>query len=211
MYIIANWKSNKNAAEARAWGKQFRLLQPTAPRAQVILCPPTPLLPTVREAVPDFVKLGAQDVSGEEAAASLVGLCDYVLLGHSERRAVGDSVADINQKLDQTVQVGLHPILCFSDLTQLTGVEGDLILAYEPLENISKPGQFNPADPAQVAAIVSEVKQQFPHLPILYGGSVTVSNAAQFTALEGIDGVLVGQSSLDAQKFVKIIATNEKG
>lgn len=182
---------------------------------QVILCPPTFLLPilsqylnTNRISLP--ISLGAQDVSpfeegphtGEEAASQLGEFAKYVIIGHSERRQeFGETDELVAQKVQTARAYQLEPIVCVQGKD--TPVPDNVhIVAYEPLDAI---GTGKPA----VSEMAEEVALYFKHerhIPyVLYGGSVTPENVHSYTSQPAIDGVLVGGASLDPALFSDII------
>jgi triosephosphate isomerase len=159
-------------------------------------------------------------------------LCEFVILGHSERRwYFGETDEMVNRKVKAALANRLRPILCIGERLEeneagktqevidrqvrgaLNGVGpvSDLVVAYEPVWAI---GTGKAASGKQAAAtiqsirdVVSELwnKSMAQDLPILYGGSVTSANVAEFVALPEIDGALVGGASLKAHEFVDIV------
>ncbi|MGG1675336.1 triose-phosphate isomerase [Neobacillus sp. NRS-1170] len=162
--------------------------------------------------------------------------CEYVIIGHSERRQFAGEDDDlVNLKVKQTIKDGLIPIICIGETlgqknsmqaehvlsTQLVGAlkeidSSNLIIAYEPVWAIGT-GQSATAELSQQthAYIRSVLKQilgeKADQISILYGGSVNESNAAEYSAMPDIDGVLVGGASLNPQSFDGIINVFAKG
>lgn len=172
--------------------------------------------------------------TGEVSAAQLHGIVQYAIVGHSERRHVfHESDKDTRNKVQAALRNRITPILCVGETAserawgetndvihdQLVGglanVTSDelaqVVIAYEPVWAI---GTGDNALPGDVAAAVKAIRSQIKHLygvaasksvRILYGGSVKATSAADYLALEGIDGLLVGGASLDAHEFTEII------
>jgi triosephosphate isomerase len=188
------------------------------------------------------VRLGAQDVhweddvaaTGEVGPGQLEELCDYVIIGHSERRHVfGETDGAVNRKLKAALETDLLPILCVGEtlvereagqtedvLLRQTraGLDGvdvpeTFVIAYEPVWAIGTGVAATPDDAAEaisvirgeVALLAGESTEEA--VRILYGGSVTPDNIAVFLERETIDGALVGGASLKADVFAAIIET----
>jgi triosephosphate isomerase len=208
-----------------------------------VICPPFIYLATVETALAmSTVRLGAQDLHWEDdvAATGEVGprqleeLCDYVIIGHSERRHVlGETDEAVNRKVKAALETDLLPILCVGEtlaereagetedvlLRQArAGLDGvdvpeSFVIAYEPVWAI---GTGVPATPDDAADAISLIRGELALLAgesteeavrILYGGSVTPDNIAGFLERETIDGALVGGASLKAEVFAAIIET----
>ncbi len=174
--------------------------------------------------------------TGEVAAPMLAGLATWVIVGHSERRRdAGETDALIGRKLGRAVEAGLRPILCVGEHlaertagratevveTQIRGALADhdpdeigpgLVIAYEPVWAI---GTGHTATGADAAAIADAIRTSLDGLgwgdrsttvPVLYGGSVTSANIAEFLAEPAIDGALVGGASLKPDEMAGIVA-----
>ena len=178
--------------------------------------------------------------TGEVPAAHLRGIADYVLIGHSERRYIFiESDKDIRLKVQAAIRNRLQPILCIgetaqeralgetrdvladqltSGLANVTAEELDkVVIAYEPIWAI---GAGDNAKPVDVKKATQMIRQHVAHLygkkaaeevRILYGGSITVDSAADYLAISGLDGLLVGAASLDIHQFTEIIEKAHKG
>lgn len=178
--------------------------------------------------------------TGEVPAAHLRGIADYVLIGHSERRYIFiESDKDIRLKVQAAIRNRLQPILCVgetaqeralgetrdvladqltSGLANVTAEELDrIVIAYEPIWAI---GTGDNAKPVDVKKATQMIRQHVAHLygkkaaeevRILYGGSITVDSAADYLAISGLDGLLVGAASLDIHQFTEIIEKAHKG
>jgi triosephosphate isomerase len=172
--------------------------------------------------------------TGEVSAAQLRGLISYGIVGHSERRHVfNETDKDIRNKVQAALRNDIRPILCIGEtaseraegetndtlhdqlvggLANVTSDELDrVIIAYEPVWAI---GTGNNALPSDVKAAAVTIRSQVKHLygagaaktiRILYGGSVTAHSAADYLAIDGIDGLLVGGASLDLNAFTNIV------
>lgn len=225
--IIANWKLNKTLSEAADWLETFQhhISNLPHPTLEIVICPSFVVLSELKRKLKKLdlpIKLGAQTVSqfdkgqytGEISAEMLQGLVNYVIIGHSERRKrFGETDQIIAEKAKHCGKYGIIPILCVSNLDQLKGHEKakTLVVAYEPLEAISTEGEYHPDDPGHANEIAGKIKEVIGSKNIvLYGGSVHKDNAKDFVAKENIDGLLVGQASLDPCHFAKIIETTER-
>lgn len=172
--------------------------------------------------------------TGEVSATQLHGVVQYGLVGHSERRHVfQESDKDTRAKVQAAIRNNIRPVLCVGEtasektagetqdvlhdqliggLANITSEDlEDVIIAYEPVWAI---GTGNNAMPADVSQAATMIRSQLRHLygakaaagvPLLYGGSVTDASAADYLALEDIDGLLVGGASLDEHKFANIV------
>lgn len=172
--------------------------------------------------------------TGEVSASQLRGIVQYGLVGHSERRHVFyESDKDTRAKVQAAIRNGIRPVLCIGEtlsertagetndilhdqlvggLANITSEElPDVVIAYEPVWAIGTGKNALPADVTQaVVAIRSQLKHLYgskaaSEVQVLYGGSVTADSAADYLALEGIDGLLVGGASLDAHSFSTIV------
>ena len=174
--------------------------------------------------------------TGEISASMLVDLgCRYVILGHSERRHIlGETDQQVNQKTQAALAAGLVPIVCVGELLDereqgqtgqvirqqfngslgnLTAEQiGKLVIAYEPVWAI---GTGKVASPEQAEEVHKDLRKILADrynatiaqsIPILYGGSVKASNAAELLAQQNVDGALVGGASLKADEFLGIAA-----
>ncbi len=239
--VAGNWKMNTTRAEARHLAAD--LLGALAPMEDVdrVLCPPFVWLADVAaEIAGSALKLGAQNLhwepkgafTGEVSPAMVAELCQYVIVGHSERRQYfGETDATVGRRLAAARAHGLAPILCVGEnLAEYdagasvatvesqvrAALEGHnantaLVVAYEPVWAIGT-GRAATAEHARrvIAAIRATVGSLWgsaaaESLRVQYGGSVTAANAAEFFATEGIDGALVGGASLRAGEFTAIV------
>lgn len=242
-FVAGNWKMNTTQASAVELAGTLAKTPP-AGKVEVAVCPPfVYLLPVAKAIASSYVKLGAQDVyfepkgafTGEISCEMLRDCCcEYVILGHSERRhVIGETDTLINAKLRAVVAAGLKPILCVGEKleerdanttervieTQLRGgLDGltagqlkDLVIAYEPVWAIGTGRNATPEQAQEVHQFIRKwLEGKFgsvfaQDLRIQYGGSVNAANAASLMAQPDVDGALVGGASLKAEDFLKII------
>jgi len=239
--IAGNWKMNTTVSEAIALVNELRRGLDEIDNVDKVLCPPFVSLATVRELIRESsIKLGAQNIyfeakgayTGEISPLMLADLCEFVIIGHSERRQYFNETGEmINKKVQAALRAGLKPILCIGERLEeneagrteevvteqlrssLAGIEhlSGLVIAYEPVWAI---GTGSAATGKQANKTIGFIRQtilqkygnQIAHdLRILYGGSVTADNAAEFMQQPEIDGALVGGASLKANEFLSIV------
>lgn len=198
--------------EAKDWLVDFSSLE-VPQGVEVVVFPPFTLLDVMNgyvrvNSLP--FKIGAQDLSpfdkgaftGEVSASQIKEFADYVLIGHSERRKnFSESMEMVKNKIEKALSSKLKPIVCISNIEELEGLEGDLVIAYEPLESV---GTGNPADPNLVEVMAKKIKEKL-NKDVIYGGSVNAENVRSFIDLPSINGVLVGGVSLDPKSFINLI------
>jgi triosephosphate isomerase (TIM) len=245
--IAGNWKMHMTHLDAIGLVQKlaFSLKEPELEAAEVVVLPPFTALRSVQTLVTGDkldVGYGAQDLSaqdsgaytGEVSGSMLAALaCQYVVVGHSERRALhAEDDAVVAAKTQAALRHGLVPILCVGEglevrqagehVAHTTGqldaaLEGlsaeqvaGIVLAYEPVWAIGTGEVATPEDAQEVCgAIRSRLAERFgPEtaavVRILYGGSVKAANTAGILAGPDIDGALVGGASLDADEFAQI-------
>jgi triosephosphate isomerase len=239
--IAGNWKMNTTLSEAIELVKTMRNELDKISNVDRVLCPPFISLASVRELTKDTsIKLGAQNLyfaekgayTGEVSPLMVADLCEFVIIGHSERRQYFNETGDIvNKKIAAALKVGLKPILCIGERLEenesgrteevvigqlkssLTGIDNlsSLIIAYEPVWAI---GTGKAATGEWANETISLIRQNISELyddktaqgtRILYGGSVTAANTAEFIPQPEIDGALVGGASLKAAEFLSIV------
>lgn len=240
--VAGNWKMHGSLAENDALLGALKSGPAAGAGYECAVCVPFPFLGQAQGLLRgSAVSWGAQDVSehakgaftGEVSAAMLKEFgCRYVLVGHSERRAMhGEDSRLVARKVKAAQSVGLTPILCVGETLaqreggitdavvteQLVAVIEDLgvaalstvVVAYEPVWAI---GTGKTASPDQAQAVHAMIRSQIATrdvvvaagMKILYGGSVKAGNAAELFAMPDIDGGLVGGASLDAKEFLGI-------
>lgn len=217
LFIIANWKSNKTIKEAEKWIHGFKdeldRNPLDLPNKEIIICPSFSALEHARYCSKKLglhIKLGAQNISsfdagaytGEVNGSQIKEFVDYVIVGHSERRAnFNESSEIVSKKADNARRYGIVPIFCVQDET--TQIPDKIsIVAYEPPSAI---GTGNPDTPENAEGIAKKIKRENKAQFVLYGGSVTSENVKSFSNKESIDGFLVGGASLDPLEFLRII------
>ena len=238
--VAGNWKMNTTVAEAVVLAAQLRDALEAIRGVEKVVCPPFISLMAVKGMLEGTsAKVGAQDMHYEEKGAftgeispgMLASLCQYVILGHSERRQhFGETDELVNRKIKAAIGVGLRPILCVGERLeereagraeevvtgQLRGaLEGvasadSVAVAYEPIWAIGT-GVAAPAQDAEamMTTIRGTLTERYGEaaareVPLLYGGSVTSDNVAEYANQPNVNGALVGGASLTAAGFVEI-------
>jgi triosephosphate isomerase len=242
-YILGNWKMHGLRAEAQALAQAIAA-NPAPAHVNTVLFPPFTALGTVAPLLTGArVALGAQDCSPEPKGAFTGDVsaemlkdagCAYVILGHSERRALhGESDALVQSKALAAMAAGLIPVICVGENGQQRE-QGDYlevicnqvarsvpagtgatscIIAYEPVWAI---GSGNTPTPEQISEVHKSIASALTcatsgaRTPIVYGGSVKAACAGEILCANGVDGVLVGGASLKAEEFCAIIAAARK-
>ena len=242
-FVAGNWKMNKTAAEARELINMLRVPLSGIANVEKVVCPPFTSIPAVAETLKDSgIGVGAQNMhweekgafTGEVAPNMVKEFCQYVIIGHSERRAYfGETDETVNRRLRAALKYDLIPIVCVGEtLDQYeSGLTGEvvarqinlgfadvdstyaarIVVAYEPVWAIGT-GKASSAENANhvhgqvIRPALSELfgAENAQAIRILYGGSVTASNASEFFAMSDIDGALVGGASLKVDEFVAI-------
>lgn len=239
--IFANWKMNpETLAEAVTLAK-------TTGRANLVLCPPFVFIEEVAKVINES-RLGAQDLfwekgsgpfTGEISARELKDLgVEYVIIGHSERRQLGETNEVVAKKIKAAIQAGLIPILAVGETLaeKEAGKQEEVILeeiktalekisvpsyiyiAYEPIWAISTNKNSKADKPENTLEIIKFIKKNLKeinkealeHVHFIYGGSINSKNAEKFLQHKEIEGALVGAASLDPAEIIKIteIASN---
>ena len=245
-FVAGNWKMNTMVTEAEKLIIEMLDGLDRIEGVEKVLCPPFVSLVAVNMMLRDSsIKLGAQNMyfetkgayTGEVSPLMLSELCEFVILGHSERRwYFGETDEIVNKKVKAALSNKLKPILCVGErlaeneagktkevvnrqvTTALNSVDSvsDLVIAYEPVWAI---GTGKAASSEQAAATIQFIrdvlaklwdKSVAQDLRILYGGSVTNANIAEFISHSEIDGALVGGASLKAEEFVSIVEQTAK-
>jgi triosephosphate isomerase len=241
--IAGNWKMNGSLAASRKLVDELTKGVGDAAHAGMLLCPPFVYLTSVAEWLRGGrILLGAQNLAdrvgsgaytGEVSGAMLTDVgCRYVIVGHSERRALyGESDALVATKFRMAQEAGLLPILCVGETLaereggqteavvtrQMSavldaagvGAFGAAVVAYEPVWAIGTGRTATPEMAQQVHLLIRGLVAGrdatiAAGLKILYGGSVKGANARELLAMDDIDGGLVGGASLDAAEFLAI-------
>ena len=244
--IAGNWKMNTSVTEAVELVKAMKKKLNSISGVEKVLCPPFISLMTVKEIIKGTsIKLGAQNMyfeltgayTGEISPVMLAGLCEFVILGHSERRAhFGDNDQIVNKKVRAGLSMQLTPIICVGESLEqneagetiavvtkqvraaFEGIDSPhgTVIAYEPLWAIGT-GKAARGDQANaVSSVIRSVVAQLygdsvaQEMRIQYGGSVNSANIAEFISQPEVDGALVGGASLKAAEFVGIMEQTAK-
>jgi triosephosphate isomerase len=239
--VAGNWKMNKTVAEARDLVSVMSPRLREIPNVEKVLCPPFIAIPALAGMLQGTgIGLGAQNLyweekgafTGEVSPGMVKEFCQYVIIGHSERRTYfGETDESVNKKLHAAMKIGLTPIVCVGETLQqyeagstsevvrrqidigLNGIDSAarIVVAYEPIWAIGT-GKASSGENANyvhqqvIRPALSELfgREAAQSIRILYGGSVTAANAAEFFAYPDIDGALVGGASLKPDEFVAI-------
>lgn len=242
--IAGNWKMYKTITEAVLLAREIRDAVTDIDTVEVVLCPPFISLGAVEDIIVNTnVQLGAQNMhwedqgafTGEVSPLMLKGWCDYVILGHSERREYfGETDEGVNKKVKAALAHHLRPIVCVGEnlaqneageTTAFVGgqVKGafagltaeqatEVVVAYEPIWAI---GTGKTAEPASANSIIGMAirgalaemygEAVAQQLRVQYGGSVKPDNVEAFMSQPDIDGALVGGASLKADSFLALV------
>ncbi len=239
--IAGNWKMNTTVGEAVDLVKAMRKELDKVSKVTKVICPPFVSLVPIKELLKkSSIKLGAQNLyfaekgayTGEISPLMIADLCEFVIIGHSERRQYfGEAGEIINQKVAAALKVNLKPILCIGEKLEeneagktevvvveqlrsaLAGIDDldGLTIAYEPVWAIGT-GKAATGEQANetISFIRGNIAKLYEHkiaqeIRILYGGSVNAANAVEFIRQPEIDGALVGGASLKATEFLSIV------
>ena len=242
--IAGNWKMNKTPSETKAFAEEFKALLPKTKWCDIVVCVPAADLSAAVRAFKDSrIAVGAQNVyfeksgayTGEVSADMLADLgVRYVIVGHSERRALfGETDEVVNKKVHAALDAGLNPIICVGESLEqremgvtmelialqvksaLSGVAAEqmrrCVIAYEPIWAIGTGKTATPEQASEVCtAIRALIRAQYGarvarSVTIQYGGSMKPDNARELRAHEDIDGGLVGGASLEAPALMEIV------
>ena len=242
--VAGNWKMNKTVEQASVLVQQLLPGLSAVPEVERVLCPPfTSLVILSAQLANTGVGLGAQNMhwaesgayTGEVSPQMVREFCNYVIIGHSERRTFfGETDETVNKKLKAALALGLVPIVCIgetldeydSGMTKevvtrqvLEGFKdidpalaSTIVVAYEPVWAIGT-GKAATAEGANAVLrdFIRPALANFfgsavtQNIRILYGGSVNAANAAEYFHQTEIDGALVGGASLKVEEFIKIV------
>lgn len=240
--VAGNWKMHKTAGEAVKLTRELLPVLEEFNSVDNVICPPFTALVPLSDLLQGMkVKLGAQNLfweeqgayTGEISPSMIAELAEYVIIGHSERRAYfGETDQSVNKRLRAALNADLNPILCIGETLEeneagktkevvtrqlkegMAGLDfsnaDDFMVAYEPVWAI---GTGKAATPEGANQVILEIRNELAEIltaaeadqiRILYGGSVKPGNAASFFSQSDIDGALVGGASLRADDFAEI-------
>ncbi len=247
--IAGNWKMNKTVEESIELTNAIKRGLYDMEAVEIVLCPPFTSLSNVNEMLVDTnIELGAQDCywqnsgayTGEVAPKMLKSAgCKYVIIGHSERRAMfGETNETVNKKVLAALQEGLNPIMCVGERLEeresnktfgvirghiedgLKNIKiqnmQNLVIAYEPVWAIGTGRNATPAQAEEVHNFIRKLLEKLYDkatseiVRIQYGGSVKPDNIEGIMNEEDVDGALVGGASLEADSFVEIVKKSSK-
>lgn len=230
----------KSAREAVLIGQAVKKGASRYKKVETVICPPYPFLYLIKG-----VTLGAQDVSsesggartGEVSAGMLKSIgVKYVIVGHSERRAMGETYDTVNKKIKELVKEKITPVLCVGEKERdphshylhvvkeelaaaLRGISKNkisgIVVAYEPIwaVGVLAKGALDAEEALHMNIFIRKVVADIAGAPaakklrVIYGGSVDAKNSGEFLATGKMDGLLVGRESLDPKKFLEIVKT----
>ena len=242
--VAGNWKMNPRTLDVSyALAREILAGNTQNFDTVCIICPPSPVLKELKELCQgSSIKIGAQNLhpesngsfTGETPPEMIAELCDYVILGHSERRQLfGENDKYISAKIGKALELGILPILCVGETLQEreSGLANSVIeaqlkaslsaiptnkiqqitVAYEPVWAIGTGKAATPEIAQEMIAYIRECLKSISNdftasqVRILYGGSVNADNAAAIAMQKDIDGALVGGASLNAADFLSIV------
>jgi triosephosphate isomerase len=238
-YLLANWKMYTTTVEAVALFADIQqgLRQRDGDKKHLplpIICPPFLSLALIRALLDhDLARLGAQNChwendgpyTGEISPTMLKELVDYVLIGHSERRAAGETDEQVGKKVAAVAGAELIPILFVGEdhqtssavsqseerliagLSRIDPERHRVLVVYEPTWAV---GADRPADVSYVCDVVSHLKARMTDIgvkepEVVYGGTVTAENVEQFAQIDVLDGVGATRASLNARDFLAML------
>lgn len=218
-YLLANWKQNLSINEVKSWIDVFseRVLEEKLLDKRVIIAPTALHISIVKNLLDEKGLLGklflaSQNVSafekgshtGEIGASQLSEFVNYAIIGHSERRNLGETLEIVNKKIELAIQNGISPIVCFSNKEEyLSILSSNINEAHDPLflfEPLFAVGTGNPATVEDVIA----VHEDYANTDILYGGSVDKTNVLNYLSSSFVKGFGIGTASLDPVGFADI-------
>ncbi|MBU3964390.1 triose-phosphate isomerase [Patescibacteria group bacterium] len=242
--VVANWKCNpQTLAQAK---KLFLAVSMgiKKTKAEVVICPPFIFIPGISAVIKSPIKLGAQDAFPQEGSFTsqisvrmlkLFG-CEYAIIGHSEKRALGETDEMINKKIMACLDNDIIPIFCIGeswqerkkgkteqvlerqlelglkDISKFKIQNSKLTIAYEPIWAIGTGNACDLDKAREAKALIRKNlamlygKTNAQKIRIIYGGSTNPDNALGFVKEAGMDGLLSGGASLDPRKFIAILS-----
>jgi len=242
--LVANWKMNPQATKSvQDYMRNFKKHARGVKNVTIVFCPPSIFISAVGKFCSGNTELGAQDVYFEKAGSftgqispkMLAGEgVQHVILGHSERRAMGETSELVAKKAASAISDRIQPIICLGEQTRdhsgkylkhienqiiesLAGIPKtklkDVVIAYEPIWAIGAAEAMSSHEMHQMVLYIKKIitkkytRAIAGSIPVLYGGSVTADNARDMIENGVVDGLLVGRASLNPEEFA-IIAKN---
>ncbi len=241
--IVGNWKMNPiTLEEAKRLFKSIKRVAEKLKSVTVVVCPPYIYIPALLNTRSEFqISIGAQDIyfegqgsfTGEVSALMLKDLgVGYVIIGHSERREMGETDESVAKKVQALFELGMCPILCIGEKIRddsgshleflknqiknsLNKVSkkhiGKLIIAYEPVWAIGAKKAMEPENIYEMSIFIRKVLvdmygyDEAVSTPVLYGGAVNFRNATEIFSKGQIDGLLVGRESVNSTGFAELL------
>ncbi|MFT5407111.1 MAG: triosephosphate isomerase [Verrucomicrobiales bacterium] len=248
--IAANWKMHMTPQQTEEFLRSFTRLMGSRDRVEVVVAPPFVSLPAAQNITKNAnnIALAAQNMSPEPAGAYTGEIsarmikeldCEYVIIGHSERRAIfGESDDYVQRKVAAAIDARIIPILCVGETLEerddkkveevlerhlRTGMKDvnrsratDVVIAYEPVWAIGTGRTASPEQAQEAHAFIRKVLTDLydgetsARIRIQYGGSVKPGNMGELISQEDVDGALVGGASLEPESFFGIIKAAEE-
>lgn len=243
--VIGNWKMNPvSVTEVKTIVMSLKTALKKNTEVNVVIVPPVLYLPEVKKLLGgSTIGLGAQNVhpapsgaqTGEHSISMLAAFgVATVIVGHSERRALGETDAQVGEKVAALIKAKLTPVVCIGERERdaqgnffmlieaqikaaLTGVPKarfkDVVIAYEPIWAIGTGKTATAEDVNEMRLFIQKIltkhfdRASAGKIRIIYGGSVSAANAADLFVGGGVDGFLVGGASLRPQEFAQIISS----
>jgi len=241
LLIAGNWKMNTTLMEAVDLVNEMKTSLDRVDNVDKVICPPFVSIAVISEMLMDSsIKVGAQNIyfkekgafTGEISPLMLVDICEYVIIGHSERRQYFNETDEaVNKKVKVALDAGLKPIICVGEnLAQNKSGETEkivtyqinkalddinyspsIVIAYEPIwaigTGIAATGTAANATIKIIRNTIADIYngKAAQDMRILYGGSVTAANIGEFIKQPEIDGGLVGGASLKAAEFISMV------
>ena len=239
--IAGNWKMNTTLMEAVDLVNEMKEPLDAVEGVDKVVCPPFISVAVISEILMgSTVKVGAQNMyfkekgafTGEISPSMLVDICEYVIIGHSERRQYfGETDETVNKKVRAALDAGLKPIVCIGENLEQNklretaqivtaqakraldgiGYTTAIVIAYEPIWAIgtgkAATGTEANATVRIIRGVIGDIygAKAAQDMRILYGGSVTATNITEFIMQPEIDGALVGGASIKAGEFVSMV------
>jgi len=241
--IMGNWKMNpESLEEAKKLGDEIRKKIVKTKRTTVVLCPPAVFFNSLKPKIATKnIKYGFQNVhpessgsfTGEVSARMAKNMkAEYVIVGHSERRLMGETNEIVGKKVSSVIKNGMTAVLCVGEkeidenahhlifvrdqiVKGLSGLKNEdltkLVIAYEPVFAIGASKPISGHEIHQRNIFIKKIltglygKEKAFSVPILYGGSVNSENAKKIVVEGSVDGLLVGRDSLKALNFAEIV------